>query len=65
MSYGFLAFADFLAVVAMVVILRRLLGDYARGELTTKTLLVGGAFFLAIFGLFMAGAQTLVAGPGL
>lgn len=61
-AYWFLAFADGIAALAMVVILARLFVEYARDLLTTRTLLVGGFLFACIFGLFVAGIQMLVKG---
>lgn len=65
MSYLFLTFALMVGVLAMMAILYRLLAEYQRGSLSTKTLLVGGFIFAGLFGLFLAGSQVLVQGPGL
>lgn len=61
----FLAIADCIAIVAMVAILVRLFLEYQRGELTTKSLLIGGLMFAGILGLFASGVQTLAQGPAL
>ena len=63
MSYGALAFAVWLAIVAMVAIIWRLVDDYATGQLTTRMILTRGALFCGVFGLFMAGVRTLLFGP--
>lgn len=65
MSYRSLALVCVVMALALIAILARLFAEYQRGSLSRRSLLVGGFLFAGIIGLFAAGVQILLQGPGL
>lgn len=59
-----LGLATLLVAAALMAVVWRLIRDYQRLVLTTKTLLIGGLIIFGLFGLLLSCLQTLFESAG-